>query len=334
MTKPQRVSELVAEIRSGALVLKPPFQRRLVWTNKVKDYFLETVHFGLPFPEIFVATGKLDTKSMERKNLLVDGQQRITTLKDYVSGSPDLKLKKVKPYKELTEDERTKFLDYQVSVRDLGVIDEATIKDVFARMNTTDYALKAMERLNAVYNGELKNFCEKLCEDKFFQDHDVFSLNDYRRMRDIDFCVILVTTLLSTYYNRDELNREYLGRYNDAFPQAKKMKGRLRKAFAFIQKCKLDDVARVWRKTDLFTLIVEVDAALAKASKITVATAGKRLRQFYKEVDEAYQLGEAVGASSVAPQVFKYLKAATKATNDKYARVNRGEVIGELLQRR
>lgn len=30
--------------------------------------------------------------------------------------------------------------------------------------------------------------------------------------------------------------------------------------------------------------------------------------------------------------VFRYLKAATKATNDKYARVGRGEVIEALLQ--
>ena len=94
----RRVSDLIKDIEDGSLVLKPAFQRRLVWTNIVKDHFLETVSLGLPFPEIFVATGEIDTRSMKRKNLLVDGQQRVSTLREYVQGSTDLVLSQVKPY--------------------------------------------------------------------------------------------------------------------------------------------------------------------------------------------------------------------------------------------
>ena len=191
----RRVSELIKDLEDSTLIPQSPFQRRLVWTNVVKDHFLETVTLGLPFPEIFIATGEIDTRSMKRKNLLVDGQQRISTLREYVQSSPHLVLKKVTPYAKLDEKEKAKFLDYPVAVRDLGQVSEEQIKEIFARINSTDYALKAMERLNAQFSGEFKQFCDCLSRDEFFDRNDVFTMADYRRMRDLDFCVILTVTL-------------------------------------------------------------------------------------------------------------------------------------------
>ncbi len=281
----KRVSELIREVEEGSLVLKPPFQRRLVWTNIVKDAFLETVIKGLPFPEIFLATGDVDTKSMKRKNLLVDGQQRVSTLCQYVQGSTDLVLEKVKPYEEL--DDKTKFLNYQVAVRDLGSVTEDEVKDIFARINSTDYALKAMERLNAQFSGEYKKFCDELSRNKFFDSHNVFSLADIKRMRDLDFCVILVTTLLSTYYHRDQLNREYLKRYNDSFAKKAKLSKQIDKVFAFIESCKFDKKSRVWKKTDLFTLIVELYASLIqKESELDPTKVHAKLDEFYNNVND------------------------------------------------
>jgi hypothetical protein len=219
-----RVSELIRDVENGTLILRPIFQRRLVWTNVVKDHFLETVKLGLPFPEIFIATGEIDTLTMMRKNWLVDGQQRISTLRQYVQGSEDLVLKLVRPYAEMEEDEKKRFLDYEVAVRDLGTVTEEQIKEIFSRINSTDYALKAMERMNALFNGAYIRFCQELSTNQFFERHGVFSTLDWRRMRDLDFCVIIVTTLLSTYYHRDEMNREYLSRYNDEFPEADRLK--------------------------------------------------------------------------------------------------------------
>jgi len=328
-----RVSTLIKDLEAGTLVPQPPFQRRLVWTNVVKDHFLETVLLGLPFPEIFIATGEIDTRSMKRKNLLVDGQQRISTLREYVQGSPDLILKTVTPYAELDEKDKAKFLDYPVAVRDLGQVTEDQIKDIFARINSTDYALKAMERLNAQFSGEFKQFCERLSRDAFFDRHNVFTLADFRRMRDLDFCVILTITLMSTYYHRDSLNEEYLRRYNDSFPQAKTIEKQLQEVFAFIEQCGFDKRCRVWKKTDLFTLIVETHSLLLKSVPLDPDNVAKKLIDFYAEVDKMFRMeGTDEELAEKSRNVFRYLKAATKATNDKYARVDRAEVIGAILQ--
>jgi len=331
----KRVSELIREVADGSLVLRPAFQRRLVWTSVVKDFFLETVLFGLPFPEIFIATGVLDKQSMRRKNLLVDGQQRVSTLREYVLGAEDLILKKVKPYADLSDLEKTRFLDYEVVVRDLGTVTEDEIKKIFSRINSTDYALKTVEKLNALFSGEYKQFCDELSRDAFFQRHGVFKLADRSRMRDLDFCVILVTTILSTYYNRDESNEEYLRRYNDEFAESARVGAQLAQVFAFVENCEFPKKSRVWRKTDLFTILVELHSALVvRGLLLTPEAVGPALNSFYLKVGELYDTDS--NAEGVTPavdtDVLRYLKAATKATNDKYARLDRAEIIARILE--
>lgn len=329
----RRVSDLIRDVDQGVLILNPPFQRRLVWTNVVKDHFLDTVIRGLPFPEIFIATGEIDTTSMQRRNLLVDGQQRVSTLREYAHGSPDLVLTHVTPYAELDDDQKGRFLDYEVAVRDLGKRTPDQIKDIFARINSTDFSLRAVERMNAQFSGAYKAFCDELSKHEFFNKHGTFSLPDLRRMRDLDFCVILTTTLLSTYYHRDSLNWEYLQRYNDAFPKAARIQAQLESVFAFLDQCGFSKKCRVWKKTDLFTLIVELSVYL-KSHKLDPVRVKDVLEGFYSQVDEMYAMkvsSEELEARAPAESVFRYLKAATKATNDKYARLDRAEVIDSQL---
>jgi uncharacterized protein with ParB-like and HNH nuclease domain len=331
----RRVGDLLRDVDEKRLMLRPHFQRRFVWTNVVKDKFIETVRLSLPFPEIFVAAGELDTQTMRRVNWLVDGQQRISTLRQYVQGSKDLVLKLNKPYGDLTEEERTRFLDYLVAVRDLGTVTEEQVKEIFSRINSTDYALKRMERLNALFGGEYKTFCDKLSLDPFFDHHGVFTLNDRRRMHDLTFCVILVSTLLSTYYNRDEKNAEYLKRYNDDFAQKDELGSQIATVFDFVEKCGFGERSRAWKKTDLFTLLVEIHSALVVRNvPLDPAAVGPRLEAFYSQVAELYNTkgGAEEETANVETDVIRYLKAATKATNDKYARIDRAEIIGRILE--
>jgi len=219
ITTSRQVNDLVRDVEEGRLLLKPPFQRRTVWTPAVKDHFLETVSLGLPFPEIFVVTGHTDPATRTRVDHLVDGQQRVSALREYLNGSPDIAYKKVRPYAQLSPDEQQRFLSYPVAVRDLRMVDPNTVADIFNRINSTDYALKATERFNALFTGEYRTYCEKLAEHAFFRTHRTFSAADWKRMGDLTFTLTLVTTLLAGYFRREELLADYLGRYNDDFPE-------------------------------------------------------------------------------------------------------------------
>ena len=159
---------------------------------------------GYPFPEIYIAAGEVNTDTGEGTEMLVDGQQRVTTLQQYFQGSSDLKLSRghTSPYSELGKKEQTNFLEYEVVVRDLGNISITQIKQIFQRINSTNYALNAMEIHNAIFDGEMKKFAEELAEDNFFDKHRVFRTHEIRRMNDTSFALSLIITVMSTYFHR------------------------------------------------------------------------------------------------------------------------------------
>mgnify|MGYP003679677490 CR=1 FL=1 len=185
----RRLRTILMGIRDGTLVPRPEFQRRLVWTNKDKVLFVQTVLQGLPFPEIYIAAGKVDAKTGEGTEVLVDGQQRMTTLFQYFTDSKDLKLPLVlKPYSALPEAEQISFLEYKVVVRDLGALPLEQIKEVFQRINSASYGLNAMELHNARYAGAFKQLAEYVATNSTIESLAIFSANDIRRMNDVRYC--------------------------------------------------------------------------------------------------------------------------------------------------
>ena len=85
----KKVRELIQMVRNGHLIPRPEFQRRLVWTNSDKAKLIDTVLKGYPFPEIYLANGELNIDTGDGTQLLVDGQQRVTTLVEYLMVTHD-----------------------------------------------------------------------------------------------------------------------------------------------------------------------------------------------------------------------------------------------------
>jgi len=329
-----RVKKLIRDVEENRLEVKSFFQRRQVWTDRDKEFFIDTVLKKYPFPEIFTAESSVDRRSLECRTWLVDGKQRVTTLIDYFKGA--LTFKNVPRFDDLEPKQQDDFLDYEVAVRDLGSVSEEEIREIFGRINATDYALKTMEKLNAKFSGKYIKYAEWLSRRRFFKDHNVFSYAYEKRMYDVTFCVILVTTLLSDYYRRDERNREFLERYNDEFPQQERINAELEAVFDFIERCGFEKESRAWRQTDLLTLLVELHKVIA-VDKLTLdpALVGPAIEHFYSLVNEMYGAREMPDEEEVPSgqeSVFKYLKASAKAGGDKYSRIDRAEVIATLIR--
>jgi hypothetical protein len=334
----KKIGELISDLKDEKLIPDPDFQRRLVWTPKHKLNFLDTVLKGLPFPEIYIAAGTVDTKTGKRTTLLVDGQQRMTTLMEYFDGLPDLKSKQVKSYANLSLEAQTEFLEYDVVIRDLGKIDVETIKEIFKRINMTQYALNSTERLNATFSGEFKRFCEGMSQHVFFVKHEVFSEADKKRMYDLSFTITLVISIMSSYFRRDEFHESYLETFDAAFPEEERIESELEKTFDFVDSCQLDAKARAWKQVDLLTLLVEAHAVLFKDRlELDPAKAGTSLAAFYRlveEIDKSSNKNEIMDGQDdrrFDARGVKYLRAATRAATDKYSRSDRGGIIREVL---
>ena len=329
-TSVRRVRRFLTDVDSGALLLRPAFQRRLVWTDRDKVRFLDTVLKGYPFPEIYVAAGEVNTETAVGTEWLVDGQQRITTLYHYFTANPELKLGRDFPaYTALDDDQKIAFLEYEVVTRDLGAMDQDEILEVFERINATQYGLNIMEIHFANYHGEFKSFGETIANRRFFSEHRVFSNNEIRRMSDVGFALTFIITIMHTYFNRDSLIEEYLAKYNDDFDGKGDIEAEIERVFEFIEELRLPRQSRAWKRSDLLTLLVEVHRLLIrKRSDLNPGDVRERLSRFYDEVDNRELLEETVTPKSILDI---YYNAAVQATNDRGNRIRRGEIIEAIL---
>ena len=321
----KKIRELITMVKEGKLTPRPEFQRRLVWTRNDKDYFIDSILRNYPFPEIYLADGEVDLETGEGTQLLVDGLQRVNTIIQYFEADPDLRLTTVPPYNSLTEEEKKAFLLYDVAVRDLGSVNKDEIIEVFKRINATKYSLQDIEISNAVYAGALKQYAEGLAGDDFFIGHSVFNARDLKRMGDLRYALTIIITLLQGYFNRDDAFGDFLDRYNDDFPKEAEIEKRAKGVFSFIDECGFDSSSRIWKKADLFTLIIELDRCLnLMGLDLQPNEVVDTVQDFYKAVG-----GADVNVANV-PSI--YYKAALQASNDKVNRLRRGVIIGSLLE--
>ena len=325
----RRLRVLLTAIGNETLVPKPEFQRRLVWTNKDKVEFIRTVLEGFPFPEIYIAAGHVDTKTGEGAEVLVDGQQRITTLYQYFKGSTDLRLPNDIPrYETLDPTNQVAFLEYKVVVRDLGNMELDQIKQVFQRINSTSYGLNTMEIHNARYGGEFKELAETVSQLDFFEEHKVFTANDIKRMNDVLFCAGAIATIMSTYFNRDKEIESFFERYNEDFPEKKRVLDEICIVLNFISRMNFQPKSRAFKKADFFTLFVELHTALVRDG-ITLEVSKTRavIDQFFDQVEVA-----STGAVPSGSPADIYYRAALQASNDRSSRIERGRLIANVIR--
>lgn len=324
---------LITGIKNHTLIPNPEFQRRLVWTNRDKMNFLDTVLSGYPFPEIYIAAGEVNPETGEGTEMLVDGQQRITTLYHYFIGSNELKLgSEIKPYAELSSEEKIQFLEYEVVVRDLGKMNIQEIKRVFERINATSYSLNAIEVHNSRYEGAFKAFAEEISQVHFFNNHRIFSFNDIRRMKDLEYVLVVIITIMSTYFNRDDELEVYLRNYNDEFDLNDYIYSEIKLTLHFIDACVFDNRSRAWKKSDLLTLIVEIHRLICKQGvKLDPLEVGSRIKSFYEKVNQYVNAENGLIPSDELQAISDYAKAASQATNDKGSRVRRGQVLQKVI---
>ena len=102
------------------LDLDPSYQRRSVWNQDYKDYFIDTVLNEYPAPAIFIY--QEITPTGVPKVSIVDGKQRLSTLFQFVGNEFPVyeKIKtqqfRSKYFKDLKTDKKIGFWGYQFAV--------------------------------------------------------------------------------------------------------------------------------------------------------------------------------------------------------------------------
>ena len=254
------ISDLIGKIQRSELILQPEFQREFVWTPLHMENFIKTILDGYPFPEIYISQKGIDLETLATQNVVVDGQQRLTTIKRYLDGTFGFE-KSIKKYKDLSEDEQRDFLNYDVTVRDLKDISGDQIIEIFKRINSTNFTLTAIEINNAIYNGEFIR-CAKDIRD-LITAHElkvpIFNESELTRMADLHFILLVMSTIEEGgYFTQDKEVEKYIARYNNEYPSSQEMFERLSTVLLNVLTSELE-VDSIWfRKSNFFTLVCEL----------------------------------------------------------------------------
>ena len=150
----------------------PNYQRKFVWDDKRQSKFIESLLLGLPIPYLFLA----DSSEKEGRSEVVDGSQRIRTLKYFLDNI--LVLQKLE---KLTELEGFRFDDLPLSrqrrfkkktMRLIELTDRADInvrKDMFERINTSSVSLNDMQVRKGFYEGKFMDFIQECTQNSKFR---------------------------------------------------------------------------------------------------------------------------------------------------------------------
>ncbi|MFB2758368.1 DUF262 domain-containing protein [Shewanella xiamenensis] len=253
------IADLYEKIEDKKLDISPDFQRKFVWTQEHQEQFLDTIINGYPFPEIYVCQGKIDTKKLKTSQKVIDGQQRLTTIRNYIDDTFDKPLSLVKRFEDLTEDERINFLEYQVVVRDIGKVEESLVREIFRRINLTKFKLEDIEIQNAIYDGKFIQVAKELSNEVELEAFGVFHDSEFTRMADVHFFLQVMSTIeRGGYYHRDNELEKCVAEYNEEYINAHKMKSLILEAISVVKSLAFELDSIWFRKSNFFTLVVEV----------------------------------------------------------------------------
>lgn len=158
---------LVEDIQNKDLIVNPDFQRRKVWDETRQSRLIESLLLNIPIPTCYFA------EDSDGKKVVVDGQQRLRAIEEYVHGKYALKGLEV-----LSQLNEKRWVD--LSERQSRIINNRTIRcivisekshpdirfEVFERLNTGVVALTDQELRNCIFRGPYNQFLHDAVEDK------------------------------------------------------------------------------------------------------------------------------------------------------------------------
>lgn len=236
------VSDLYNKMMSGELTINRSYQRSQgLWPNNSRSYFIDTVLNDFPFPKV-VLRQTIDLQTKKSKREIIDGQQRLTTIRDFINNK--FKLTSVsknyagKHFEDLEPDVQATFLSYEVSLDNIITATTEEILEVFRRINSYTLPLNTSEKRHATFQGEFKWFISDLTEiiTPFFENYEVLTLRDIARMMDADLLTECCQIKVDGIQNRSSKKLEELYKENDQeFERKSELQDVILSSFNFIK---------------------------------------------------------------------------------------------------
>ncbi|MCT4687303.1 DUF262 domain-containing protein [Vallitalea sp.] len=230
------IIEIYQKIDSKKLILDPHYQRNNIWKIDKQVSFIESLFMGIVIPPIYVVEIPEEDLLKGNKYEVVDGKQRLNTIKDFLENQICLKEKHLEYYADIygnktfsaiKNEYNEQIKEFLSSVLDVYVITanspEFTKYDIFARLNKGSEKLKVNEIRKAIYSckvlRKIEDFIEQRVEGEKFEEErfreeqnkykEIFTPNDIKRYEDYGRFFSSIA-----YYLRMNINDKVINGYN------------------------------------------------------------------------------------------------------------------------
>lgn len=316
---------------SGKLEISPKFQRRAVWLEKERSELMQTILLRLPFPEVYIQV-ETDQETGSQQYIVVDGQQRITSILKFIDGEvslPSSSQWKGMSFKELSPEEKRSFWDYKVVVRTLRNTNDAEIRDLFQKLNTNNVVLNDQELRNARYSGKFKDACERLADDPFFQHIGLFTPREVRRMEDIEFVSELLVLIIDGVQNKKDHLEEYYANNNEEFSNENQYELEFRTALNLLQQISNDEnQALIKTKSNFYSLFGACAKYYRECKRTSFRSPMVVSENITDLLSSAKSLKDDAQPNAIARE---YYDAVSRAASDRSRRAKREKILFEII---
>ena len=334
------------DFNEGKLFADSSYQRRTVWNDQDNVRLIETILMELVIPEVYFWTAERDPDTGISSTHIVDGQQRINAIVDFIGGEYSLNLKYLtntsiksacggKTFEELDETWKNKIWEYPMSIVEIDpACTIANIKSMFFRLNLTNYNLNQQENRHSK-DSVFGDKSEALSRYDFWKKAKLFSSMDAKRMRDVEYCCsifILANEGIVDQTNGKKINN-YYDDYKEEFDNDDVLKNKILEAMNVIEdvidKTTISFISKKAQMYTLFCVIFEMienknsfDNFFSKI-KIFVSTYSKFRNEFAINYEDELK-------ASLYENIKKYKLASSEGINKATNRTIRFEILYKL----
>jgi hypothetical protein len=344
-TRVYSVADFLEWNESGLLNLSPDFQRRAVWTEKGKSYLIDTLLRGKPIPKLILTQ---ELKGGRNLRIVVDGQQRLRSIIEYVSGHFKISRAHNPEYAglffdDLRDDARNDFLKYELGVDLLFDPEYEDLLDIFARINIYTVTLNKQEKFNARYLGFFKQYVFSYGYKyvNYFLASSVLTRARVTRMAEAELSADLFIALLDEVQTNKNVDVFYK-QYEDTADGLPEVADKFDTIMSFIGDIySAADLANTnWSRIHLFyTLFTSLGhflygiGGLSPELRVPIRKSHiGRLRVALDEISANFdQYGSAADNDSIPSDYRTFINQARRGTTDTSARIGRSTFVCKKL---
>lgn len=207
--------------------MNPSYQRRSLWSEEKKAFFIDSLLKNLPIPPIFLKR-IIDDESGKTSYDVIDGKQRLTSIVEFIKNQFPVSSEYEDPFydseidgkyfeefgSQFGAEYKKNFWRYALPVEYVDAEDEKSIDNIFDRLNRNGEPLNGQELRQATFHKTmlLKTIVE-LSEHKFWEAR--LENVDRLRMEELSFVSELVFSIIENqvFTSTDKIIDDFYHRY-------------------------------------------------------------------------------------------------------------------------